>query len=129
MQRPDGRSQRPSKAQAAASGDPGGREQRTGLREAADSLVIVAKQLGADEAVKLELFTDKKTVLEALLDNDEENGEGVLSRASTALVQKALAASPAGPLLKKMPFLGVFTSEVVAGERVFPMMDVAIDPR
>jgi len=34
------------------------REQRTGLREAADSLVIVARQLGADEAAAVAALRD-----------------------------------------------------------------------
>jgi ClpP class serine protease len=101
---------------------------RLGGMETAIALGKEKAKLGADEAVKLELFTHKKTVLEALLDKDDE-GDSSIERASAALVQKVLAGSVAGPLLKKVPYLGVFTSQVMAGERVFPMMDVAIDPR
>ncbi len=102
---------------------------RLGGMETAIALGKEKAKLGADESVKLELFTQKKTVLEALLENEDTEGDGALAQASAALVQKALAASVAGPLLKKVPYLGVFTSQVMAGERVFPMMDVAIDPR
>jgi len=102
---------------------------RLGGMETAIALGKEKAKLAADEPVKLELFTPKKTFLQALLERDEEDDESPLARATAALVQKALSASVAGPLLKKVPHLGVFTSQVMAGERVFPMMEVAVDPR
>lgn len=95
-----------------------------------DAAIALAKEkakLPADDHVKLELFTPKKTFVQALLDQDEE--DDVMARASASLVQKALAASPASALFKRVPYLGVFTTQVMAGERVFPMMDFVVDPR
>ena len=85
--------------------------------------------LPKEDRVKLELFTPKKTFLQSLLEQDEEGGEDPMSRAAAVLVGKAMAASPGGALLQKVPHFGVFTERVLAGERVFPMMDVAVDPR
>lgn len=102
---------------------------RLGGLETAVALGKEKAGLPADEPVKLELFTAKKTPLQLLLEQDEEHSEGVLARATAALVQKALLASPAGPLLQKVPHLGVFTGQVLAGERVFPMVELPFDPR
>jgi ClpP class serine protease len=85
--------------------------------------------LPKEDRVKLELFTPKKTFLQALLEQDEDGGDDAMARAAAAVVGQALSTSPASTLLRKVPHLGVFTERVLAGERVFPMMDVAVDAR
>lgn len=85
--------------------------------------------LPKEDRVKLELFTPKKTFLQSVLEQDEEGGEDPMSRAAAVMVGKALTASPAGALLGRVPHLGVFTDRVLAGERVFPMMDLTVDAR
>ncbi|MBM4779458.1 MAG: signal peptide peptidase SppA [Archangiaceae bacterium] len=102
---------------------------RLGGVETAIALAKEKASLPADEPVKLELFTPKKTFVQTLLSRDDDDESDPMERASQLLVQKALAASPAGSLLKKVPFLGVFSSQVLAGERVFPMMEEVVDPR
>jgi protease-4 len=85
--------------------------------------------LPKEDRVKLELFTPKKTFLQSLLEQDDEGGEDPMSRAAAVVVGQALGRSPAGALLQKVPHLGLFTERVLAGERVFPMMDMAVDAR
>lgn len=85
--------------------------------------------LSKDDRVKLELFTPKKTFLQALLEQDEEGAQDPLGSAAAAVARRALSASPAGALLQKVPHLGVFSERVLAGERVFPMMELAVDAR
>lgn len=94
-----------------------------------DAAIALGKEkagLPADEPVKLELFTPKKTFVEALLEQEEDE---VLTSVSTLLLQRAIEAAGARPLLRRVPYLGAFSSQVLAGERVFPLMDVVVDPR
>ncbi len=90
-------------------------------------------KLGADEKVKLELFTQKKSFLQAVLEKDDDSeampGEQAAERASLQLLHRALAGTAFGPLLAKVPLFGAFTGQVLAGERTFPLMDLVIDPR
>jgi protease-4 len=97
-----------------------------------DTAIQLAKEkagLPVDQPVKVEIFTPKKTFMQALLERDDEDEESPMTRAAVAVIGRALQATPSGALLKKVPHLGLFTREVLAGERVFPMMDVAIDVR
>ncbi|MBL8923978.1 MAG: signal peptide peptidase SppA [Myxococcaceae bacterium] len=95
-----------------------------------DAAVALGKEkagLPADEPVKLELFTPKKTFVQALLEQEED--DEVMTGVSTLVLQRAIEAAGARPLLRRAPHHGAFSSQVLAGERVFPLMDVSVDPR
>ncbi len=87
--------------------------------------------LPLDEPVKIEIFTPKKTFAQSLFERDDEEDDDVpmATVAANAVIEKVTESTPNGALLKKVPHLGLFTREVLAGERVFPMMDVVADPR
>lgn len=85
--------------------------------------------LPLDEPVKIEVFTPKKTFAQALFDRDDDDDDSPMSSAANLVLQKVAESTPTGALLKKVPHFGVFTREVLAGERVFPMMETVTDAR
>jgi protease-4 len=96
-----------------------------------DAAIALAKEkagIAADEHVKLELFTPKKTFVQTLLEQDEDDASaGVVARATQQLLPRLVADPTVSALVKKVPYLGAFTGQVLAGERVFPMAEVLVD--
>lgn len=96
-----------------------------------DAAIELAKEkagLPADEAVKVELFTPKKTFVQSLLEQGDD-GEGPGASLSALLSSALLKSGPAQLLTRRVPHLGTFSQQVLDGERLFPMMDFALDAR
>ena len=96
-----------------------------------DAAIALAKEklkLPADDTVSLQLFDKKKSLFQELMkvDEDEDSPE---AKVSAMVLKQMVEQTGFGVLLGKVPGLDVFTHQVLAGEKVFPLMEYRVDMR
>jgi protease-4 len=95
---------------------------------AAIQLAREKANLPAGETVGLTLFDKKKSLLEELMQRDDEDEES--PQLAVTVLAKTVEASGLRPLFKKVPGLSGFTRELVSGKQtLFPMMEYQVDYR
>ncbi|HEY1087816.1 MAG TPA: signal peptide peptidase SppA, partial [Archangium sp.] len=95
---------------------------------AAIQLAREKANLPAGETVGLTLFDKKKSLVEELMQRDDEDEES--PQLAVTVLAKTVEASGLRPLFKKVPGLSGFTRELVSGKQtLFPMMEYQVDYR
>lgn len=96
-----------------------------------DEAIALAKEkagLPADKFVALKLLEKRRSWVDELLQGSRRDDDE--PQANAVLVEKVVAASGLGPLLRQVPVLGAFTRQVLAERQtVFPLMETRVDWR
>ncbi|MBL9037390.1 MAG: signal peptide peptidase SppA [Archangium sp.] len=96
---------------------------RLGGFDAAIALGKEKANIAADDTVQLRLFDKKKTFVQQLLSQDDEDDTAPSMSVADAVLKRAVELTGAAPLLRRFPGLGAFAGQVLAGETTFPLME------
>ena len=100
---------------------------RLGGFDAAIALGKEKANIPADETVALKLFDKKKSLLQELLKDDEDDEASPELTLAAVLLKQVVEHSGYGVLLRKVPFLDAFSRQVLSGETTFPLSEYQVD--